>query len=215
MKKAIILLSLLWGMSNSALAQKPITGSEATKIETEIEQQTSQILTLENKFKQEKHMNGMSKNLVSTGTMRYKKNGKVRLDYVTPFKYELTVNGDKVKMATNGKKNIYNASSNPGMQEMQKMLSASMTGDIAALKSKYAISYFDNGSTYLIKIKPIKPNKMIQEIEMELNKSDKMLIRMRLTEVAKAGKTGNDYTEYTFSDTKKNTTIDDSVFAIE
>ena len=99
--------------------------------------------------------------------------------------------------------------------EMQRMISSCMTGNMKALKKNYKISYFDKGQNYLVKIVPNGTKKLFKEIEMEMQKSDKMLLRLRLTENAKASKNGEDYTEYHFSKTQKNANLEDRLFVIE
>lgn len=215
MKKiASVLFALCLGIS--AMAQKPLTASEAEKVEAGIEAQTSKIATIRSDFKQTKHVSGMTRDLVSNGDMMYKKERKVVLNYTTPLKYKMVLNGDKVKMENGGKSKVYSANGNASMNEMQNMISACMTGNMKALKKDYKMSYFDNGDFYLVKIVPVSTQKkLFKEIEMEIRKSDKMLYRLRLTETIKSGKTENDYTEYVFSNTVPNTPLADTLFKID
>ncbi|MCQ2192726.1 MAG: outer membrane lipoprotein carrier protein LolA [Paludibacteraceae bacterium] len=212
----IFSLLLALCISASVSAQKALNAADAAEVEKSIEAQTSKLTTIKSNFKQTKHINGMSKDYVATGDMMYKKDNKVILNYTTPKKYKMVVNGEKVMMENNGKKNVYNTKgAGASMNEMQAMITACMTGNLQSLKNKYKLTYYEDGQNYLVKVVPITGKKIFKDIEMELKKSDKMLTRLRLTETAKAGKSGNDYTEYSFSGTEQNISLADSLFTIE
>ncbi len=215
MKRLLTLLFAV-GISFSTWAQKQLSANEVAKLETEIEAQASKINTIKSQFKQVKHVNGMSKDLNSNGDMMYKKDNKVILNYTTPIKYQMVLNGTKVKMVNGGKSKVYDTNAaGASTNEMQKMISSCMTGDMKALKKDYKLLYFEQGQNYLVKIVPNANKKLFKEIEMEMQKSDKMLLRLRLVENPKAGKKGEDYTEYQFSNTQKNVNLQDNLFAIE
>lgn len=214
MRKTFALLLALC-MSATLWAQKQLNASEAATVEKAMQTQTAKITTIKSDFKQTKHVSGMSKDLTSNGNMMYKKENKVILNYTSPLKYRMVINGNKVLMDNNGKKKVYNANGNAGSSEMQTMISACMTGNMESLKKNYKLTYYEQGQNYLVKIVPITQKKAFKEIDMEMRKSDKMLIRLRLTENAKAGKSGNDYTEYTFSNTVTNAALQDDLFKVE
>ncbi|MCQ2265461.1 MAG: hypothetical protein MJZ46_05400, partial [Bacteroidales bacterium] len=71
---------------------------------------------------QVKHVNGMSKDLNSNGDMMYKKENKVILNYTTPIKYQMVLNGTKVKMVNGGKSKVYDTNAaGASSNEMQKI----------------------------------------------------------------------------------------------
>lgn len=211
-------LAFVFAFSTSiaSFAQTALNAADAAKVEKAIETEAAKTTSIQSQFKQQKHIGGMSRDLVSNGELKFKKENKVILNYTTPFAYKMVLNGSKVMMESNGKKNVYNANGGgSSMNEMQAMMSACMSGDLQSLKKKYKLSYFENGGNYLVKITPINNKKTFKEIEMEVRKTDKMLTRLRLTEMAKAGKTENDFTEFQFSNTKQNVALADELFAIE
>lgn len=211
-------LAFVFAFSTSiaSFAQTALNAADAAKVEKAIETEAAKTTSIQSQFKQQKHIGGMSRDLVSNGELKFKKENKVILSYTTPFAYKMVLNGSKVMMESNGKKNVYNANGGgSSMNDMQAMMSACMSGDLQSLKKKYKLSYFENGGNYLVKIVPINNKKTFKEIEMEVRKTDKMLTRLRLTEMAKAGKTENDFTEFQFSNTKQNVALADELFAIE
>ena len=102
MKKILFAIIALL-LCNAGWAQKALTAKEAASVETEIKAAAAKVNTIESNFSQVKHVGGMTRDLSSTGIFRYKKSNRVRFDYTLPFKYQLVVNGDKVKMSSNGK----------------------------------------------------------------------------------------------------------------
>jgi outer membrane lipoprotein-sorting protein len=213
MKKILFAIVALL-LCNAGWAQKALTAKEAASVETEIKAAAAKVNTIESNFSQVKHVGGMTRDLSSTGIFRYKKNNRVRFDYTLPFKYQLVVNGNKVKMSSNGKSKVYNASANPAMSEAASMLSACMTGDLQTLKTKYNLAYYQSNNEYEIRVTPKTANAMMQSITLHMRKTDKMLTRMRIMEKTKPGKKESDYTEYKFTNEKQNSALADALFAI-
>lgn len=207
---------LALGLGMQVHAQTPLSAQDAAAVEKAIETETAKTTTIQSQFVQKKHIGGMSRELNSNGELKFKKENKVMLTYTTPMAYKMVLNGDKVMMEAGGKKNVFNANAGgKGVNEMQNMMQACMSGNLKALKKDFKLSYYTHGNNYIVKIVPVGKQKTFKEIEMELQKSDKMLTRLRLTETAKAGKAENDYTEFLFSNTRQNIDLPDELFLIQ
>lgn len=94
------------------------------------------------------------------------------MEYFRPMDYLIVINGSKLKIVSDGKKNIMNLSANKMMGQMQDMLTACMIGDLSKMSSNYQLAYFEDAQFYLVKIKPV--NKAVQAyitgIEIYLDK---------------------------------------------
>lgn len=166
--------------------------------------------SIESDFIQQKYLDVFDEKVTSKGKFYYKKENKICLKYSVPLDYLIVINNAKLKIVSDGKKNIMNLSSNKMMAQMQDMLTACMVGDLSKLSSSYELSYFEDSKHYLVKIKPT--NKAIQayiaEMEIHLDKKDMSVYRLRLSETA------TNYTEYEFLNKKFNALTDEKVFVV-
>lgn len=208
MKKATsVIFAALFSLCT--YAQTQLGATESAKLENELRQETMSMNSLQSKFTQTKHVSGMTRDLTSKGDFYYKKDKKVRFEYTTPLKYEMVVNGDKLKVGNQ----VISAKS--GMKELLAMVEACMIGDMEPMKQHYNIKYYKNNNSYLVQFEPKKKNNYVEKIEMTMNISDKMVTEVKLIEPEKDGKTGNDFTTYKFGETKKNVAISDYLFDIK
>jgi outer membrane lipoprotein-sorting protein len=175
-----------------------------------MEQNALSVKSIESDFKQIKHINAFKQDIVSEGKFYYKAIDKIRLNYTLPLSYQIVIISDKIKIESNGKKNIINLRDNKQMKEMHRILTASMTGNFSGLSGDYHIEYFDNGQFYLVYIKPVNENiiKYVTQFDIYLNKRDMSVNKLRISE------TEGDYTEYDFYNKKLNTLKSDELFKI-
>ncbi|MBO5132249.1 MAG: outer membrane lipoprotein carrier protein LolA [Paludibacteraceae bacterium] len=217
MKKSfLILVSFIFSVSLMA-QEKTTPVSDVNALKSEMQQSASKIKTISSDFTQEKFMSVMASKMVSKGKFYYQKEDKVTLQYLTPFKQNLVMNGTKLMMEANGKKNVLDATSNPMMAELKKVISACMGGNIASMGSDYKLEFFQTGGLYLIKIYPQSANikKVAEMVDLYLDKKDFSVVKMKMLEPLKKGQKTNDYTEYIFENKKFNSPIDASVFSIK
>lgn len=217
MKKILVLAAtMLASLSLSSVeAANPVADVNALK--TKMQSSVSKISSIQSDFTLEKYLSAMSSTMKSSGKFYYKKDDKVKLEFTIPFKQNLVMNGNKLMMESNGKPVVLDATSNPMMGELKKVISACMSGNIANMGSNYKMEYFVDGSNYLIEITPLSADikKFAERVDLYLDSSDFTVIKMRMTEAMKPNQKRNDYSEYVFSNKKMNTEIADSIFSIK
>jgi len=203
----------------SAFAQsdmKPLTDVEDFKKKMAAE--TQKVNTIECDFTQVKHITAITGDIISTGKFYYQKEDKVSLDYTTPVKYLIVINGPKIKMVSNGKTSVLDIASNGLMKEMKEVISACMTGNLQAMTGNYKMEYYQGTKEYLIKIFPQKEaaKAILESISIYLDKNDLSVSRLLMLEASKdKNAKDKDYTEYQFSNKKLNVNIPASRFSIK
>ena len=218
MRRITLIFTLLAGIV-SVFAQgemKPMNDVETFKKKMATEAQ--KVNSIESDFTQIKHMETLAGDMTSKGKFYYQKEDKVSLDYTSPIKYLIVINGSKIKMVSNGKTSVYDVASNGLMKEMKDVLSACMTGNIQAMNGNYRLEYFQDSKEYLVKIFPLSEaaKAILDEVNIYLDKNDMSVTRLRMIEASKDKKTKDkDYTEYQFSDKKLNTDIPTNRFSIK
>ena len=215
MKKIAMLATAFLTSVAMCFAQTPVKDEAGLK--TKMQTAAKSVTSIQSDFVQEKYMSAMGNSMKSSGKFYYKKEDKVALQYTVPFKQNMVMNGTKLMMEVNGKKNVMDASSNPMMGELKKVISACMSGNIADMGSNYQLSFFETDEAYMVKIVPQSADvkKFASEVELYLDKKDFSVVKMKMIESLKNGQKKNDYTLYTFTNKKTNAAIADSVFTIK
>lgn len=194
----------LWAQENlTALAS-------VSDFQERLKKEAAQISSIESDFTQEKFLNVFNEKIISKGRFYYKQENMIRMDYTSPVDYQIVINGQKLKIVSEGKSNVVNLGSNQMMNEMKGMLAACMVGDLGSMTSAYKLDYYESPALYVVKIRPLSKSVQayISEIVISIDKKDMSVQTLRLSENA------DDYTEYHFTNRKYNTLTNDEMFVI-
>lgn len=192
-------------------AQKDLTPlASVTAFQERLKKEAASLSSIESDFTQEKFLDVFNEKIVSKGRFYYKQENMIRMDYTSPIDYQIIINGQKLKIVSEGKSNVVNLGSNQMMNEMKGMLAACMIGDLTVMSSAYRLEYYESPSLYVVKIRPVSKSVQayISEIVISIDKKDMSVQTLRLSENAK------DYTEYYFTNQKYNTLTSDEKFVI-
>ena len=146
----------------------------------------------------------------SDGNFYWEKNDKICLDYQSPVKYKIVINGDKLKTVNSGKSSVISTKGNPMMDQMSSLISACMTGNINQMGSGFKVKIEESASDYRLTIEPQakEVQNYIAKMEIFLSRKDMSVSRLIMHENAE------DYTGYVFTDNKFNEKIPASVFDV-
>lgn len=216
MRKTILCVIAMM-VSIASLMAEVTPVANVADLKVKMQKAASSVSSIKSDFSQEKYMAVMANSMKSSGKFYYEKSDKVKLEYLVPFKQNLVMNGDKLMMEMNGKKNVLNAAANPMANELKKVISACMSGDISNMGANYKLEFFQDGALYLIKITPNSADiqKYAQQVDLYLDAKDFSVVKMKMIEPLKKGQKKNDYTLYSFSNKVMNSQIPASVFAVK
>lgn len=210
MKTLVIYLLLFIFAASSVNAQQMKKMTQLQEFESRLSKEAQTVQSIESEFIQVKYLDVFDEKVTSKGKFYYQKSNKICMEYARPMNYLIVINGNKLKIVSDGKKNMMNLSSNKMMGQMQDMLTACMIGDLSKMSSNYQLEYFENAGHYLVKIKPTTKavQAYIADIEIYLDKKDMSVYKLRLCETA------TNYTEYKFYNKKFNSLKDETRFTI-
>jgi outer membrane lipoprotein-sorting protein len=114
---------------------------------------SSKIQTLQADFKQNKTISALTEEITSKGKFWFKRNDKVRMDYVEPFVYRLIINGDKIAVRDNQKESKVNVKSNKLFQEVNRVMIDCMQGTVLDNKT-FTTRFFENETSFLLELTP-------------------------------------------------------------
>lgn len=209
MKGIIVAVFIFFmGLNTKAQAWERLDSSQ--EFNRRLSEAASQTQSIVSDFVQEKYLDVFAEKVISRGKFYFRKSGKICLSYTQPLDYLIVINGQKLKIVSDGKTNIVDLGTNKMMHGMNNLLAACMTGDLNLLKEGYQMEYWQDRESYLVKIKPLSQGVKAYLAEMSIwfDKTDMTVKRLRLAENA------SDYTEYQFLNRKFNTLTDDEKFTI-
>ena len=136
---------LAWSIANAA---QPLANLD--ELNRRLQETAGKITSIESEFVQTKHIDIFDEDVESRGTFLYCNGRQICLDYRQPMAYRIVINGNRLMTVADGHKTIVNLGSNAMMNEMQKLIGASMAGNLQALQSDFDLTYEADAQHYYI-----------------------------------------------------------------
>lgn len=207
-----LLLSLfLCSFFTSASAQPKGFHSVANtaSLQASLQKATSALQSISSDFAQTKHLAMLTDKINSKGKFYYKRADKVRIEYTTPFRYLVVMNGGQMLVKDEQKSTRINTRSSKTMQSVNRVMLDCMRGTVFS-NPDFVVHAFDNGKQYLLQMIPAHEamRKLFDEIDVFLNRDNYDVERLNLKEP------GGDFTEMNFSHSLHNTALNDALFKL-
>lgn len=165
--------------------------------------------TIVSDFNQIKNLSLLSDKIKSKGKFYFKKEDKVRIEYTSPYTYLLVMNSGKVMVKDEQKTSKINANGNKALQSVNRIMIDCMRGTVLS-NPDFKATVFENGNNYLLALAPVTADmkKMFSRIDVYLDKKSFEVDRLTMTEQ------GGDFTDMNFTNTQRNTTINEGLFKV-
>jgi outer membrane lipoprotein-sorting protein len=212
-RQYLAIFTLILGLfSIPALAQKQ--GFKAVTNETNFRQKmeatTLATESIVSDFEQEKQLSFMEEPIVSSGQFFFKKNQKIRWEYLQPFSYIVILNGSDLLINDEGNKNEMDLKGNKTFQEINATITNSLQGDVWGTTKDFTPILLENEALYLIQLTPQtdQMSEYLTKIEVYFNKKNHQLEQVILFE------NGEDFTKIAFKNQLINSEIEDALFKL-
>ena len=166
--------------------------------------------TIRSNFTQEKNLTVVDEKIISKGTFRFKKENKVRMEYIHPYRYLLIINQDKVMIKDEQKTNSFSSKSNKLFTIINNIIIDCVQG--TALDNKdFKPALFTNDKNNLLVLTPVKKElrDFFQHISVYLDSKDGSVIKIDLAEPS------GDNTVISFTEKEINVPINDTEFSTD
>ncbi|MDR0756306.1 MAG: outer membrane lipoprotein carrier protein LolA [Tannerella sp.] len=162
-------------------------------------------------FEQTKDLSVLSEQMVSKGKMYYRKNGKLRWEYLSPYSYTFILNDKKILLQTETGKNVIDIKSNRFFQETVKIMISGVDGSGLTDFKSFTNSYYWSEKKWEIILKPVKKEmqQMFSSIKLTFDVDDFTVDCVTMEE------RNGDKTTIRLTDKKMNGTIEDRQFNID
>ena len=206
MRKLLLLLFFpLLGFSQPFKSVK-----DTSSLKAKIENMSKTLLAIEADFTQEKNLSILSEKIVSKGHFVFKKDNLLRWEYITPSKYLIVINKDKILIKDEKKTTKYDMNSNKVFKEINDIMLSCVQGTIFK-SAKFKTIYFENEKFYKLEMQPlIKSMKdTFKKINLYFDKSVSSVVKIEMIEV------NTDDTTIEFFNKKLNGQISETLFYIK
>jgi outer membrane lipoprotein-sorting protein len=165
------------------------------------------INSVQSNFTQEKNLSLLEEKITSEGKFWYKKDDKVRLEYQTPFRYLMILNGDQMIVRDEQKESRISTHSNKLFQQINRIVMGCVNGSILDSKD-FTSQIYQNDKTYLLSMAPNSKTlkEFFQTIQVSVDKKDWSVLGITMIEP------GGDNTVIKFTDRVLNGNLNDSIF---
>ncbi len=166
--------------------------------------------TIASDFTQTKHLSLLAENIKSKGKFYFKKEGKVRIEYTSPFTYLMVMNNGQVMVKDEQKTNKINTRNSKAMQSVNRIMIDCMQGTVFQ-NTDFNTSAYENNTGYMLSMQPATDavKKMFRQIDVYMDKKNFDVTRLTMTEQ------GGDFTDMDFINTQHNTTLNESLFKVK
>ncbi len=186
--------------------QTKMNPQEAVALRTKVKSVAETTETISSDFTQYKHLDFLSNDIESKGTLAFKAPDLVKWEYTKPFSYAVLFKNQKLYINDEGNKSNMDLSSNQLFKQLNQLITASIRGDMFDDEA-FRISYFrqDNGSLVHFMPKDKQFAEFIKAFHITFNQEGEV-------DEVKMIEPSGDYTHIVFSNRTQNQPLPDAVF---
>lgn len=161
-----LLLSLiLWCCALTVSAQT------VNQVRQRVNTVAAQMKTMECDFVQTKTVRMLNSKLISRGKMYYQQTGKLRLQYLSPYQYTFVLNGNQVKLKSQGRNDVINVEQNKMFKEITRIMMNSVLGKCVDSSRDFKVALSGSGNNWKALMTPQSKTmkQMFQSISVVFN----------------------------------------------
>lgn len=212
MNRVLLSLLLLFGSLQVLVAQDADMKAvkDTTAFKTKLKEASATINTIDCDFTQKKHLSFMSEDLMSSGHFSFKKERKIRWEYLKPYSYIVVINNNDIYLKDDDKTSHFDSKSNKMFQGINDMMVAIVKGDLFG-SGDFKATFFENDKYFFTKLTPVKGEmkNYMKTIEIYFDKKDMTVVKLKLTELS------DDYTYIEYQNKTINKPLSDALFIIK
>jgi len=166
-------------------------------------------LTIKSDFTQEKNLAMLSEKIVSKGQFWFKKDNRLRMEYTTPYKYLMILNGGNMYIKDDKKESTVSLKSNKVFQQINKIILDCVQGNIFN-NTEFTATGFENNASYRVALVPVAKalKDFFKSINITMDKKDFSVTAIEMIE------NSGDNTILHFNNKELNTTVPDALFTV-
>ncbi len=205
----IFCITIYIAMTSLAMAQNYTPVKNKEEFKRMFAARSSGITTIKSDFTQEKSISMLENKIISEGTFTYKKENRLRMEYLKPYKFLFVMDHDQISIENNQQKSSVSANSNKMYKLISQLTLDCFTGNVLNSKD-FNLAISENSSVYHLVLIPRQKSlkSLFEKISILISKIDVTVDRIELAE------TSGDNTVLTFRNKTINKPVNDEVFRV-
>ncbi len=194
-------------MTVHGYAQSEMSATEAESLRSKVQIAATNTQTISSDFTQYKHIDFLSNDIESKGTLTFEAPDKVKWEYSTPFSYSVIFKNKTLYINDEGNKNSMDLGSNKTFKQLNELITSSIRGDMFDAQ-RFTISYFTKDDRSVVHFLPKDEqfSEFIQVFHLTFNTKGEV-------EEVKMIEPSGDYTQIVFSNRILNQPLSDADFS--
>ena len=131
-----------------------VSAQTANQVRQRINAVAAQMKTMECDFVQTKTVKMLNSKLVSRGKMYYQQPGKLRWQYLSPYQYTFVLNGNQVKLKSQGRNDVIDVEQNKMFKEITRIMMNSVVGKCVDSSRDFKVSLSCSGNNWKAAMAP-------------------------------------------------------------
>ena len=212
MNKKVLLFAICFVIIKMTFAQdyRPATPEQQKELMQNIAAASKQMKTLQCDFVQKMTISILADEMLLEGKLLFKQDDKLCWEYIKPYRYRFTLNGNKVMIDTENNKDIFDANSNKIFKEISKLIISGINGSGIFEEDKFAARFNVGAQDHQVILTPRQRElrQLFSNVTITFNKADYTVNTVEIKELS------GDTTLITMKNKQINKEIDDEIFAI-
>lgn len=172
---------------------------------------TAQTRDMECDFVQTKKIKLLNRSMVSRGHMSYRQPDKLRWEYTTPYTYVFVVNGSKVQILNNNRKDVIDVYRNRMFREIVNIMLSTVAGTCLGDQSSFRTTVTSTQSEYIATLVPQEKEmrQMYSNIILHFDPKTGVVSKIEMNEAK------GDMTTIELRNIHKNRNLNDARFSVK
>jgi len=187
--------------------EKELSLKESESLKLKIVQKSKSTFSITSDFKQLKHMDFLTNDIVSSGELIYKSPSNIKWEYKMPFAYSAIFKENKLFINDDGEKSNLNLNKSKAFRSLNDLIIKSVRGDLFDDEA-FSMRYFESKDGYVVKFSPKDKvmKSFIREMIITFDRHNFQVLELKMME------SESDYTLLRFLNQELNAEVSDSVF---
>ena len=189
---------------------RPATRELQKELTQKIAAASQQMKTLHCDFVQKTTISILADEMVSEGKLHFKQDDKLCWEYLKPYRYRFILNGNKVMINSENKKDIIDVNNSRLFKEISKLIISGINGSGIFEEDKFTAKFNVGTHDYQVVLTPKQRElrQLFSSVTLTFNKTDYTVNTVEIREL------GGDTTFITMKNKQINIEIDDAIFDI-
>jgi outer membrane lipoprotein-sorting protein len=210
MRKICLLCCLVLSLAMQGQTMKKADEAQSKAMVESINRTAASIRSIACSFTQVKSLRFLNDKMTSHGRMFYEDSGKLRWEYISPYKYVFVLNGQNVHIKSAKSSHTIDIRQSRLFQGIAQLMMNIVTGKSLSSSGDFTCVMYVQGDEWIADLIPKKKEvkKMFKSVRLHIGSTRRIVSQVEMTE------TSGDTTVITLKDVKTNERVDEKLFTV-